>query len=560
MSKRVRALQIFFLVWSIVIIGRLTYWQIFKSSQLKDEASSQYFRTTQIPSSRGEIVSADGFPLVSNQENYLVYVNLAASPSGQALSQLANTLPASSSAKFLIQEAKVNSLSWIVLDHNLPATLKKAISDQKIPGVGFEAEPNRIYPEGSPSAYLSGFVGKDASGNPRGYFGLEGYYDRELSGKPGKLLQEKDAFGRPIVIGGFNRIPPQNGRSLATSIDRTVQFIAYQKLSAGLKKYQSISGTVSIMDSSSGQILAMVAIPGYDPASYTEFSPNLYRNPIVSEFYEPGSTFKTIVMASALDAKAITTATVCDICSGSAIYSGMKVSSWDGKYYPNSSMSDIILHSDNVGMTFVGQKLGKEKLLSYIKKFGIGRLTGIDLQEESTPELRPDSEWVDIDYATATFGQGIAITPIQLLTAVNAIANHGVLVSPRIVNQIVSPEGVKKPSFPKPVTVISPLAAAQTTEMMINGVNNGAASAYKPKGYLIAGKSGTAQVPISGHYDTNNVVSSFIGFAPADDPKFTMLVTLHQTNSTDWGSTTAAPIWFSIASELFRYFNISPKL
>lgn len=560
MNKRIRILQIVFIGWSFLLILRLGYWQILKSSQLRKEAFAQYSSQTTIPAGRGSIYYSDGFPMVTNQESYLLYANPKLLPSGPSvLESLYRLLPASDSARETLSSAAGMHLSWLVLSHYIPYTTRQSIEALHLPGLGFETETSRLYLEGSSSAYLTGFVGKDVSGNTQGYFGLEGFYDRQLSGKNGKLWEDRDAFNRPIVISDSNRLPPQPGNDLYTSIDRTLMFIASQKLADGMTKHQSLSGEVAIMDSGTGRVLAMVSLPGYSQSDYFKFDPAVYKNPLVSESYEPGSTFKTIVMASALDAGVVKPDTVCTVCGGPVEYSGMKINSWDGKYYPNSTMTDIILHSDNVGMTFVSRKLGKDRLADYLKKFGIGQMTGVDLQEESVSPVRPPAEWQDIDWATISFGQGIAVTPLQLLTAVNALANHGNYVTPQIVTKIVSPQNIKIINPAAPVRVVSPRAAAQITEMMVNGVNKGPVHVYKPEGYLVAGKTGTAQVPISGHYDANNVISSFIGFAPADDPKFTMLVVLRQSNSTDWGSTTAAPIWFDIAKEIFRYYQIPPN-
>jgi cell division protein FtsI/penicillin-binding protein 2 len=222
-------------------------------------------------------------------------------------------------------------------------------------------------------------------------------------------------------------------------------------------------------------------------------------------------------------------------------------------------MTEVILHSDNVGIIFVSRKLGKSEMLAYIRKFGFGQLTGIDLQEESSPILRPDDQWQDVDWATAAFGQGIAVTRIQMLTAVNAIANGGKLIPPRVVTGIESEGKIKKLSPPSSISVISPEAASAMTRMMINGVEKGEVRYYQVPGYIVAGKTGTAQVPISGHYDKEKVIASFIGFAPADNPKFSMLVTLREPQTSPWGSTTAAPLWFGIAESLFRYFHLPPK-
>ncbi|OGD03486.1 hypothetical protein A2989_02560 [Candidatus Amesbacteria bacterium RIFCSPLOWO2_01_FULL_48_25] len=475
------------------------------------------------------------------------------------LNQLLELLPQPSSAAASLKRAQDKKSRWLTLATRLNWEDLKKIDKLNLSGLSSEAVPVRVYPEGSSSAHLLGFVGKNDSGQPQGYFGLEGFYNRELSGRPGLLFQERDAFNRPILLRSENKIFAQPGRDLSTSIDRTVQFIIHNRLLTGLSKYQASAGTVLVMDPNSGRVLGMTALPNYDPLEYYSFPSHLYRNPLTSESYEPGSTFKTIVMSSALDARAVTPETECTICTGPVNIGDMAVRSWNDKYYPKSSMTDVILHSDNVGMVFVGRKLGKTKLLDYIRRFGFGAPTGIDLEGEIAPPLRDDNRWAEIDLATISFGQGIAVTPLQMVTAVSAIANGGKLTAPRVVTSIGDAKNPKNVPQTKPIQVISRLTASQITQMMINGVNRGEVRYYKPQGYLIAGKTGTAQVPIEGHYDKEKTIASFIGFAPADDPKFAMLVTLNDPQTSPWGSTTAAPLWFDIARDLFRYFGLGPS-
>lgn len=220
-------------------------------------------------------------------------------------------------------------------------------------------------------------------------------------------------------------------------------------------------------------------------------------------------------------------------------------------------MTQVLQYSSNVGMVFVGNKLGRDKVFQYIKSFGFGELTGIDLQDEASPPLRDRSEWGDIDFATATFGQGIAVTPLQMVRAVSAIANGGWIMEPKVVRAIGQENGKTVGlKSEKNRRIIRDSTAQLLTEMMVSAVENGEAKWAKPKGYRIAGKTGTAQIPVAGHYDEKKTIASFVGFAPADDPRFVMLVTLREPSSSPWGSETAAPLFFSIAKDLFLYFGI----
>jgi cell division protein FtsI/penicillin-binding protein 2 len=400
-------------------------------------------------------------------------------------------------------------------------------------------------------------VGKDTVGEAKGYFGLEGLYDLELRGRSGVVSQEKDASGKPILIGEYHELEAVNGRSLVLNLDRAVQKIVEDYLNKGLAKYKASKGEVIVMDPKSGKIIAMAAFPNYDPANYEEFDKNLFRNPCIAETYEPGSTFKVLVMAAAIDSGVVKPDTVCDICSGPVRIGSYTIGTWNDQYHPGIDMKGVIERSDNVGMVFVSQKLGKEKLLDYLTKFGIGKKTGIDLEEEQSPELRNSENWKDIDVATAAFGQGVAVTAMQMVRSVAAIANHGLLPTPQVVNRVIGESEIPL-SINIPNRVISEKTAAAMTKIMVNAVDKGEAKWAKPKGYNIAGKTGTAQVPVSGHYDDEKTIASFVGFAPAENPLFVMLVKLREPQTSPWGSETAAPLWFSIAKELFLYYGVQP--
>ena len=276
--------------------------------------------------------------------------------------------------------------------------------------------------------------------------------------------------------------------------------------------------------------------------------------------FEPGSTFKVLVIAAALNEHAVTATTVMDE-SGPVRVGDYTIRTWNNEYHGPQTMSQIIQHSSNVGMVFVEKQLGEDKFIKYIRSFGFGKPTGIDLEDEVSPELRGGDQWGEIDLATASFGQGIAVTPLQMVRAVAAIANGGRLVEPRMVKKTFDAKGKIIEMKPKQGTqVISRESAEIVTEMMINAVDNGEAKWAKPKGYRIAGKTGTSQIPVSGHYDDKKTIASFVGFAPADDPAFVMLVTLREPSSSQWGSETAAPLFFTIARDILLYKGIAPQL
>lgn len=454
-------------------------------------------------------------------------------------------------------------LYWISLNRKIDLATKQTLEKMNLDGLGFDETSLRFYPEGSSSAHLLGFVASDSYGEEVGYFGLEGFYNGELKGKKGTLTQEKDAMGLPILIGKFLVQDAKDGKTLVLNIDRTIQHIAEEKLKEGIQKYGAKGASAIVMDPKTGKILAMASFPSYDPLRAFEYPKEYHRNPITADSYEPGSTFKVLVMAAAINEGLVTPDTICDVCSGPLSISGFTIKTWNNKYQENSTMTDTIIHSDNTGMVFAGRKLGIDKMYEYITNYGFGKATKVDLQDESSPPLREKNKWKEIDLATASFGQGISVTPLQLITAVSTIANGGKLMEPQVVAEV--REGEKIHTV-KPRMITQPLkeeTTEQLKQMMVQAVDKGESQFYKKsaglQNYSIAGKTGTAQIAVAGHYDATKTVASFVGFAPADDPKFIMLVRYDQPASSIYGADTAAPTFFGIAKELFTYYGIAPS-
>ncbi|MBI2012622.1 penicillin-binding protein 2, partial [Candidatus Curtissbacteria bacterium] len=511
---RIKIFQIIAIIVAILIILRLFYWQFIAKIA---SGPADYLSESEIPASRGEIYASDNFPLVTNQEAFLIYGKpnelrknpqeiakllapyLISEKYATAAAQLTREDQEAKDEEVRKKEeelaAKLSNkkLYWVQLARKVPLEVKGKIEKIGISGLGFESDEKRFYPEASMAAQLLGFVGFDKFGRDTGYFGLEGFWDRKLRGKTGRLGQEQDPYGLPILVGKYRRIPPQKGASLYLSLDRTVQFIVEEKLRLAVEKYGAKEGTVIVANPKNGQILAMATYPTYNSALRLEYDEKLYKNPAVADTFEPGSVFKIVAMSAVLDLSLLEPKDQC----------------------PNSTMTEIIEHSDNVGMTYVAEKLGIDRLYDYIAKFGFGKLTGIDLQEETPGNLREKDEWRPIDLATASFGQGIALTPIQMIQAVGAIANGGKLISPQVVVKIKEGNDEEE-NRPQERQVISAKTASQITEMMVNAVERGEARVFAPKGYRIAGKTGTAQIPIAGHYDPEKTIASFVGFAPAD--------------------------------------------
>ncbi len=558
MGKRILLVFIIFVIGFIVVTVRLFFWQVTSFDFLKGIAESQTSTSLKIPAKRGQIFSSDGTPLVINQNAYLIYVEPNKIDNVIKTAEvLAKELDLSvSSVSAQIAQSK---LMWLSIASKVEEDKVEAIKKASLSGVGFLEEGKRFYPEASMAAHLLGFVGKNSKGDDQGYFGIEGYYDEQLRGKDGVLHQEEDALGNPILSGNLEKIPPVNGRDLYLTLDKTIQFIVERKLDEGIDKYGASGGIVIVLEPNTGSILAMASRSSYDPNAYSKYPSDYYKNPAVSTSYEPGSTFKVLVTASAINEGKLKQDEKFDEV-GPVDIGGYTINTWNQKYHGLISVGQILEYSSNVGMVFIGKKLGQDNLLKYINDLGFGTKTDIDLQEEASFPLRPKNKWYEIDYATASFGQGIAVTPLQMAKAVATIANGGRLMKPFIVKTIKSGNGqivnikpkIEKEVFKKETTLV-------ITEMMVDAIDNGETRLIKPPGFRIAGKTGTAQIPIAGHYDAEKTIASFVGFAPVDNPKFVMLVSIREPTSSPWGSETAAPLFFAIAHELFSFLGVSPN-
>lgn len=592
---RLQLIRAIYFVFVVLIVVRLGYWQLVDSDNLSAKAEDQRTLTRELPAPRGQILYSDNSvlaatkptfslfaqpQLIQQQPDSLVPTNTADKTySEYVASQLAEVfekqdrLQSTLSAipetvdehKQLVDTIRQSildklgkNLFWISLNRKVDYQTKTDIDKLNLTGVGADPSFERYYPEGSSSAHLLGFIGSDIYGDDTGYFGLEGFYNGQLKGKNGLLSQERDALGFPILIGNYISKDPQPGKTLVLNVDRTVQNITENYLKKGMEQFGAKSSSAIVMDPKTGAILALASYPNYDPANPEQYPTIDYKDSAIADSYEPGSTFKTLVMAAAINEGLITPDTQCDICAGPVAIDGYDIRTWDNKYFPNTNMDEVLIHSDNTGMVFVSRKLGIDKMYSYIKNFGFGDLTGVDLQDEESPDIRDKSQWKDIDLATASFGQGISATPLQVVRAVSAIANGGYLMEPHVVSKIVDGNHIFNIEPKVLGQPISQQAAKTVTQMMVDAVNLGEAKFARIKGYKIAGKTGTAQIPVAGHYDATKTIASFVGFAPANNPRFAILVKYDEPSSSIYGAETAAPTFFAIAKDLFTYYGIAP--
>jgi len=430
--------------------------------------------------------------------------------------------------------------------------LANKIKDEKIVGVFVMPEYGRYYPEKTLASQVLGFVNADGEGN----YGFEGHYDRELQGTAGKIVGEKDTLGRIISL--LDQEDAKDGTSYVLTIDRSVQFFAEKTLDEAMETYGAEGGTVIAMDVKSGGIVAMASAPNFDPNTFRESAKenqNIFINPAIAFTYEPGSVMKPIIMASALDTGVVSPDTK-ETFSNFTVVSGYEIHTAEDKAFGEETMTQILENSDNVGMVWVAEQLGSDNLYKYLNKFHLFDKTNIDLDTEASGYAPPFKHWQDINRASIGFGQGISITPIELVCAYAALANNGVYVHPRVVDKIILPNGEEKSiERSEGNRVVSELTAKQIKEMLLSVMENGHGKRGRVEGFKIGGKTGTAEIANpEGGYLEDIYNHTFIGMAPIDDPQFVLMVKLNKPQTAEFSATTAAPTFSKIASFLLNYY------
>lgn len=549
---KIRLIFFFFFFFFLAVLIKLFYLQVFNPISTADN----YLQYKKVPAQRGRVFDRNNQPLALNKTSYLLYIEPKKMKDKESLIQDLDEILKIGEATL---ESRIDETKdWVAIKSAIDKQQKEKLAKLKLPEIGFEEQYQRTYPEASLSAHLLGFVGKNEKNEDIGYFGVEGYYEKDLAGLPGLIKGEKDVFGRHILLGRQEVIGPENGRDLILTIDISVQEIIKQKLKEGVERYDAKEGCIIVAEPKTMEILGLSCLPDFDPDKYFEFTQDDFGNLAISSLYEPGSTFKPLIMAAAINEKKVKPDTVYNE-KGPVKRGGYEIRTWNNKYTGKLTMTQVLEKSSNVGMVYVGDKLGKKNMLKYLDSYGFGQRTGIDLQGETAGFLKEENQWYAIDYATTSFGQGIAISPIQMVTAFSALINGGNLMQPYVVRKIVysDDEEVIKPKIIR--KVISGQTSETLRKMLVSTVKNGEYKWAIPKGYKIGGKTGTAQIPIQGKYDPSKTIASFIGFAPADDPKFIAIVVLKEPRASIYGSETAAPLFFEIAKDLFVYYNIAPN-
>ncbi|HSI20245.1 MAG TPA: penicillin-binding protein 2 [Verrucomicrobiae bacterium] len=426
-------------------------------------------------------------------------------------------------------------------------------------GVFFVREYERVYPETALLGQVLGFVNDKG----KGQYGFEGQYDAELKGYAGRVSLEQDSRG--TALKEFQQVDGQDGTSYELTIDRNVQQVVEQELKKQVEDSEAKSGSVIVMDPKTGGIIAMANYPSYAPAEFRNLGKDqigLFDNPSISSVWEPGSIFKPLIMSGALDQGLVTPNTT-DVFGASVNVDGYTITTALDKAFGKESMTDVLTNSDNVAMVWLGEKMGNTMMGDYLSRFGFGSQTGIDLKNEISGKVNPPQRWSNILRATTTFGQGIAVTPLQITSAYASIANNGVLMQPHVVKAAISSDGVRtETKVAAGKQVLKPQTATDMRNMLTAVVVHNHKRAGV-EGYKVGGKTGTAQVPDPDKpgYIENAYNHSFAGMAPADDPRYVMLVKIDQPNLEKVGrfaEGTAVPLFGRISRFLLHYYQIPP--
>ncbi|MBV9581344.1 MAG: penicillin-binding protein 2, partial [Chloroflexi bacterium] len=449
----------------------------------------------------------------------------------------------------------------VVLKSAVPSAVAEQVQQLSLPGVYLDKEPVRQYPEGSLAAQILGFVGKDFNG----LAGLELSYNQELAGTPGVIDTQKDTAGQEITPGRRLLTPPTQGSDLVLTLDRYVQREAERLLNQAVIDSKASGGLIVVMTPQTGDILAAANNPTYSLTADQIYDPQqagLYKSKIVTDQYEPGSTLKPLTMSAAIDQGIVTPDTTFED-TGIASVGGATIHNWNGQGNGTSTMTQILIHSSNVGMTWVSGKLaagaGQDTEYQYFQRFGLGQPTGLRLPGEVSGTVRTpaDPDWTVVDRATNAFGQGIAVTPVQLLQAISVFANDGQLVRPRIVRAIRGPDGEQ--DIPPEVErqVVSPSTAHQLIQMMVAVDEQPDLVVDRVTGYKVAVKTGTADTPTNVGYNTALTIGSLVSLFPADSPRFAVLIRLDGPEKL-YGGLVAAPVLKVLAQELLAYYRVPP--
>lgn len=558
--KRIRFVAALFTLAFLLVTGRAFYLQVVTRDEWLERAERQYHRTIPVAAGRGEIFDCNGTPLAVSLEVDSVYLEpkRATRPV-----ETARILAAALNLPYAAVMEKISSgksFAWLKrqVTPEESERVRREIQEAKLDGVNFVKEHRRYYPNAQVGAQVIGFTGLD----PGGLEGIELRYNALLLGRgSGTLVTQRDNKGRGIGR-SEERLDADAtaAASIYLTIDKNIQYIAEKELAEGVKSSRSKAGCIVVMEPATGKILAMASNPDFNPNAVASHRPEDWRNRALTDSFEPGSTAKVFLLAAALNEKVIHPGQSIYCENGNYKVGGKVIH--DHSSHGMLTITDILKYSSNIGSAKIGKKLERQRLHSYLTAFGFGSGTGIDLPGEAGGLLRKPSQWFEIDLAAISFGQGMTATPLQITTAMTAIANGGVLMQPHVVERIVEADGQERRIEPQVLRqVVTPETAAIVREMMMSVTEKGGTGtlAVVP-GYRTAGKTGTAQKadPLTRGYSADKRVATFVGFIPAEAPRLAILALLDEPKGQVYGGLVAAPIFSRVASQSLQYLGVPP--
>lgn len=530
--------------------------QILQHETLGKRAEKQHQSIIPLTPFRGTIMDRNGTPMALSLEMESCY----AEPKNiRDIPGTAEVLaPFLGIDKKELQRKIVSAKSFTWLSRKLPPETVVKVKNLRLPGIGFAPEPKRFYPNFEVAAHVVGFTGAD----PVGLEGIELKYESIITGNTGYLVTEKDALGRKIELKNTVIKKSSPGRSLVLTLDKNIQYLVEKELAKAVTDCGAKGGMALVMEPQTGKVLGMANYPTFNPNSFSTFPASHLRNRVVADSFEPGSTFKVFLVAAALEEKLVRAGDHFNCEHGSYRVADRTIH--DTHPYASLTVSDIIKYSSNIGAAKIGFKLGNERLSRYLKNFGFGDRTGIDLPGESPGNLREGQRWYGIELATISFGQGISASAMQLGTAISAIANGGMMMKPYLVERILDDNGEITSSFePQPLRRTISEGTAKTITRMMETVTTqgGTGTSAAVTGFRVAGKTGTAQKvdPATRQYSPSKRTASFVGFVPADNPKLTIVIIIDEPKTSPYGGVVAAPAFSEIATSSLAYLKVHPQ-
>lgn len=554
--KRIATLFFLFALVFILLSSRVFWVQFVKGADLSEKAMQNRMRDIPVESKRGIIYDRNGNELaisVSTDSIYAIPAEIISSKKEKEIAQKLALVLEMDEQKLYERITRQSSFEWIKRQVNSDKT--KQLRELDLPGIGFTEESQRHYPKGTLASHILGISGVDNTGLE----GVDFYYNDLVGGTKGRIVIEHDAGGRPIPEATHNYIPPTDGANLILTIDETIQYIVEREVDKVFKERNAKSAGAIVMDVKTGGILALTSRPTFDPNNYAEYPAKNRRNFIINDAYEPGSTMKIVTAAAALQENVVSNEKKY-FCPGYIKVGKETIGCSDRKAHGSQTFSEVVENSCNVGFVEVGLDMGIPTYYKYLNDFGFGKPTGIDLPGEASGILVNQKNAKQIDLATMSMGHANAVTALQLLTAVAAVANDGKLMQPHLVKQVIDNEGKVIKDFKPQVVkeVITPETSSRLRMILEGVVANGTGKNAFIDGYRVAGKTGTAQkISPTGGYMANEYVASFIGFAPADDPQIVCIVVVDAPQGYPYyGGWVAAPPFKEIIKDSLRYLEV----